>query len=75
MGEETMTTAAARTKGPIVFGDMDQQALDDAYDQAKWAANQVYITDRRAAFSAEALKHIAPPCRKIAIGAFGLPHL
>jgi len=57
------SVAAARTKGPIVFGDMDQQALDDAYDQAKWAANQVYITDRRAAFSAEALKHIAPPER------------
>ena len=30
-----MTTAAARTMGPIVFGDMDQLALDDAYDQAE----------------------------------------
>jgi arylformamidase len=59
-----MTSAAtARTMGPIVFGDMDQQALDDAYDQAKWAANQVYITDRRAMFSAQARTRIAPPER------------
>ena len=58
-----MTTAAARTMGPIVWGDMDQVALDDAYDQAIWAANQVYITDRRASFSADALKYIAPPER------------
>jgi arylformamidase len=42
---------------------MDQLALDDAYDQAKWAANQVYITSRREGFSAEALKYIAPPER------------
>ena len=57
------SVAAARAKGPLVWGDMDQEALDDAYDQAKWAANQVYITSRREGFSAQALKYIAPPKR------------
>lgn len=57
------STAAARTMGPLVWGNMDQLALDDAYDQAKWASNQVYITDRRSVFSAEAVKYIAPPER------------
>jgi len=42
---------------------MDQLALDDAYDQSKWASNQKIITGRRAGFSAETLKHIAPPER------------
>jgi arylformamidase len=56
-------TVAARKMGPLVWGDMDQLALDDAYDQAKWASNQENITGRRGAFSAEALKYIAPPER------------
>ena len=56
-------TAAARTMGPLVWVDMDQQALDDAYDQAKWASNQENVTGRRVGFSAETLKHIAPPQR------------
>src|SRR4051794_2240033 len=30
---------AARQKGPLVWLDMDQQELDDAYDQSKYAAN------------------------------------
>lgn len=55
--------AAARKMGPLVWGDMDQQALDDAYDQSKWASNQENVAGRRAGFSAEALKHIAPPER------------
>jgi len=57
------STAAARARGPIVWGDMDQQALDDAYDQAKWAANQEIVTGRRGAAAADALRHIAPPVR------------
>ena len=42
---------------------MDQQALDDAYDQSKWAANQTVITGRRGPASARALTRIAPPQR------------
>jgi arylformamidase len=43
---------------------MDQQALDDAYDQAKWAANQEQVIGRRATLSARALKYIAAPERR-----------
>jgi arylformamidase len=57
------STAAARTMGPLVWGDMDQKALDDAYDQAVWASNQEIVTGRRAPASAEAMKHISPPQR------------
>jgi len=35
------------TKGPLVWLDMDQKALDDAYDQAVWAANREHIAERR----------------------------
>src|SRR5262245_44302157 len=58
-----MNTQAPRILGPLVFGDMDQQALDDAYDQSKWAANQTIITGRRGPASARALTRIAPPQR------------
>jgi arylformamidase len=68
------SAAAARAKGPIVFGDMDQQALDDAYDQAVWASNQVYITSRREMFSAEALTRIAAP-QRIAYGSSEIEQL
>ena len=30
---------APRVKGPLVWMDMDQKALDDAYDQAVYAPN------------------------------------
>jgi len=55
--------AKVLSRGPLVFGDMDQQALDDAYDQSKWASNQQYITGRRRPASQRALQVIAPPQR------------
>ncbi|MGZ3410183.1 MAG: alpha/beta hydrolase [Xanthobacteraceae bacterium] len=58
------TVVSARAKGPLVWGDMDQAALDDAYDQSKWAANQEQVTGRRPTNSARALKHIAAPERR-----------
>src|SRR4029078_4973626 len=58
-----MNTQAQRIRGPLVFGDLDQQGLDDAYDQSKWAANQTPITGRRGPASARALTPIAPPQR------------
>lgn len=62
-GDKMNSIAAARSRGPLVWADMDQLALDDAYDQAKWASNQEIVTGRRGPASAEALKYIAPPER------------
>jgi arylformamidase len=60
----TMTaTAAARAKGPIVWLDMDQQELDDAYDQIVYAPNRDQLGKRRLANSADALKRIGKPER------------
>ena len=36
-----------RAKGPLVWLDMDQQALDDAYDQVVYAPNREQVAKRR----------------------------
>src|SRR5580698_2786817 len=60
----TMTaTAAAKVKGPIVWLNMDQQELDDAYDQAVYAPNRDQLGKRRLAASAAALTRIGKPER------------
>jgi arylformamidase len=59
----TMTATAAREKGPIVWLDMDQQALDDAYDQAVYAPNRDQLGKRRLAASAAALTRLGRPER------------
>jgi arylformamidase len=41
--------APVRAKGPIVWLDMDQRELDDAYDQRVYAPNRDHIADRRLA--------------------------
>src|SRR5690349_9125947 len=46
-----------RAKGPLVWLDMDQQALDDAYDQIVYAPNREQVTQRRIANSARARRH------------------
>jgi arylformamidase len=56
-------SAAARSKGPIVWLNMDQQELDDAYDQAAYAPNRDQLTGRRASNSAVTLKRLGPPER------------
>ena len=43
-----------RPKGPLVFLDMDQQALDDAYDQEVYAPNRALVVERRKAASERA---------------------
>jgi len=58
---------AARANGPLVWLDMDQQALDDAYDQSKYAPNQQQVTGRYASNSA-AVRERLPPQR----AAYGL---
>jgi arylformamidase len=42
----TPTAAAQRAKGPLVWLDMDQQALDDAYDQVVYAPNRDQVHKR-----------------------------
>jgi arylformamidase len=55
--------AQPRPKGPLVWLDLDQQELDDAYDQSVYAFNQGNIAERRRANSELALKVLGPPQR------------
>jgi arylformamidase len=61
------TAAAARPKGPLVWLDMDQQALDDAYDQAVYAPNSAQVARRRTVNSAEVRARLEP--QRLAYGA------
>jgi len=63
MNGPTAAATAQRTKGPIVWLDMDQQALDDAYDQLVYAPNRDQLTKRRIANSAAARTRIGDPLR------------
>jgi arylformamidase len=63
MNGPTATATAPRTKGPIVWLDMDQQALDDAYDQLVYAPNRDQLTKRRILNSAAARARIGEPLR------------
>ena len=55
--------AAVLTKGPIVWMDMDQAELDNAYDQAVYAPNQPLVHARRAAANARAKARLGAPQR------------
>jgi arylformamidase len=50
-------------KGPAVWLDLDQQELDDAYDQNAYAYNAANIAERMAANNRKALSVIGPPER------------
>jgi arylformamidase len=63
MNGPTAAATAQGTKGPIVWLDMDQQALDDAYDQLVYAPNRDQLTKRRIANSAAARARIGEPLR------------
>src|SRR5829696_5151380 len=52
-----------RAKSPLVWLDMDQQELDDAYDQTVYAPNREEIRARRAANNAIAIGIIGTPER------------
>jgi arylformamidase len=61
---DTLTAPAApRTKGPIVWLDMDQTELDNAYDQAVYAPNQPLVHARLAAANARARARLGAPQR------------
>jgi arylformamidase len=57
----------AKAFGPAVWLDMDQQALDDAYDQSKYALNRSQIVERYASNSDIARERLGAP-RRIAYG-------
>lgn len=57
------SSAQVRAKGPLVWLEMDQQELDDAYDQSKYAANQQQIGRQRALLSEAARAHLGAPER------------
>ena len=57
----------SRPLGPPVFLDMDQQALDDAYDQEVYAPNRDLIVKRRHAASARARAVLGIP-KRVAYG-------
>jgi len=61
-------TPPARTKGPLVWMDMDQHELDEAYDQAVYAFNGRTISGRREARNKVALASIGAP-ERVAYGA------
>ena len=43
---QTASPPAATAKGPPVWLDLDQQALDEAYDQAKYAPDRLQVVGR-----------------------------
>jgi len=55
------TAAIAKPKGPVVWLDMDQQQLDDAYDQLVYAPNRDQLAKRRIANSAAARARLGEP--------------
>jgi arylformamidase len=66
MSMNALTAAAAapvEAKGPLVWLDMDQQALDDAYDQAVYAPNRDRVVARRIAASERTRAILGPPQR------------
>ena len=60
---ERRSAAPAPAKGPMVWLDMDQQALDDAYDQAVYAPNREQVHHRRQFNSARARAVLGEPLR------------
>src|SRR5919106_1746788 len=60
---EPGSASASRVRGPLVWLDMDQKELDDAYDQSVYASNQPLIAHRRKLASEAALKRLGLPER------------
>lgn len=63
MASNISNTQAQRIKGPLVWLDMDQKELDDAYDQSVYAPNQQLLAKRRAVASKAALARLGAPDR------------
>jgi arylformamidase len=61
--QSRMESATQRDKGPIVWLDMDQKELDDAYDQTVYAPNQPLVAARRKVASESVLQRLGQPER------------
>ena len=61
--QQQASLSTANVKGPPVWLDMDQQELDDAYDQTVYAPNQKLLALRRAAASKATLARLGEPLR------------
>ena len=61
------TAKAERAKGPLVWLDMDQQALDDAYDQTVLAPNRE-LTYEKAIFNSERTRRRLGEPKRFAYG-------
>ena len=60
---DILASRPSSTKGPLVWLDMDQQELDAAYDQSKYASNRDQVHARRAANSAVTRAVLGEPLR------------
>src|ERR1700752_342839 len=58
-----LDTSTGRIKGPLVWLDMDQKALHDAYDQTVYAPNHPLLAARRKVASESVIKRFGPPER------------
>lgn len=63
MANSAANTEKTRVKGPIVWLDMDQKELDDAYDQTVYAPNQPLLALRRKVASESLFKRMPPQRR------------
>ena len=68
---QTMSQSSLRMRGPLVWLDMDQKELDDAYDQSVYAPNRDQLNKRRASESELVRARLGAP-RRLAYGA--TPH-
>jgi arylformamidase len=69
-----MNVQSSRPQGPPVWLDMDQQALDDAYDQEIYAPNRALVVSRRHAASERARVRLGNP-RRESYGPTGIEQL
>lgn len=60
--------APAREKGPIVWLDMDQRELDDAYDQIKYAPNLSQVV-KRYSTNSDGVRARLGPAKRLSYGA------
>ena len=65
--EQPQQPPQPRTKGPLVWLDMDQKELDDAYDQSAYAPNRDQLNKRRASNSELVRARLGAP-KRIAYG-------
>jgi arylformamidase len=65
---------AVRSKGPLVWLDMDQNELDDAYDQIVYAPNRDQVHERNA-FNSERVRAQLGAPRRIAYGSTPIEQL